>query len=72
MANEIDILMDLDPLELSSVNIEQIISYHRANRAKSESGIKPSKESGPKVSLDSVLGSLVKKAPPVAQVKRRV
>lgn len=51
MANELDELMSLDPLEMSSRDIDAIIAYHRKARANAEAGIKPVKESGPKVSL---------------------
>lgn len=74
MANEIDLLMDLDPLSMSARDIDSIIAYHRQNRANAEAGIKPKKETGPKVSLDSVMGSLLAAKPkaPTVLVKRRV
>lgn len=72
MANEIDLLMDLDPLEMTSANIDQIIAYHRQNRANAEAGIKPKKDSGPKVKIDlQALGLSAAKAPS-AEIKRRI
>lgn len=71
MANEIDELMDLDPLSLSSQNIDDIIAYHRNRRADLEAGHKPKKEIGPKIKLDlERLG--LKKPSTVEPVKRRV
>lgn len=52
MANEIDLLMDLDPLEMTTANIEALIAHHRKNRANSEAGIKPKKERGPEKKID--------------------
>lgn len=74
MSNEIDDLMSLDPLEMSARDIDSIIAYHRKNRANAEAGIKPKKETGPKVSLDGVMGSLLapKAKAPVVMLKRRV
>lgn len=74
MANEVDELMSLDPLEMTAKDIDQIILYHRNNRANHEAGIKPKKEAGPKVSLDTVMASLKPKSvvAPAQTVKRRV
>ena len=69
--NEIDILMDLDPLELTPANIDQISAYHRENRSHVESGLKPKKETGPKLSLDQVMGDLLAIKKPVQELKRR-
>ena len=52
MPNEVDLLMDLDPLELSAQNIDSIITYHRKMRQNHEAGVKPKKESGPKQKID--------------------
>lgn len=71
---ELDDLMNLDPLDMTSEDIAGIIQYHRNARARMESGVKgskPTKESGPKVSLGSVLDKLVKPKP-IVTVKRRV
>lgn len=71
MANEIDELMDLDPLSLSSQDIDKIIAYHRNRRADLEAGHKPKREIGPKIKLDlERLG--LKKAPVADPIKRRV
>lgn len=71
MANEIDILMDLDPLELAQVEggIDGIVAIMRRHRALAEQGIKPKKEAGPKLKIDLVMLGL--KAPE-EEIKRRV
>lgn len=69
--NDLDALMSEDPLKLSNQDIDSIIAYQRKIRAQAESGVKPKKETGPKVSLDKVMANLVK--PKVVEgIKRRV
>lgn len=69
MANEIDELMSLDPLEMAKGdNLDKIIAYHRKNRANAEAGIKPVKEKGPKVSIAEVTANLTGKITPTAPV----
>ena len=78
MSNEIDELMDRDPLELSDRDLDGIIAYHRMRRAERAKGksAKPTKESGPKVDLSAVLkrisGDKPKTTPPKTTVLRRV
>lgn len=69
--SEIDILMSLDPLELTSTpaRIDQIIAYMRRARANFAAGIKPPRASGPAIKLDVAAMGLVK---PAGQIKRRV
>lgn len=67
MPNEIDELMDRDPLDLSSQDIDKIIAYMRNQLMNFTAGGKPQKDEGPKLDL-SQLG-LVPKAEPI---KRRV
>lgn len=71
MSNEIDDLMSLDPLSMTKDNIDGIITHYRTKRANAEAGIKPTKASGPKASLTSIMDSLVAK-PAGEPVKRRV
>ena len=55
MPNEIDVLMALDPLELSAQDIDSIIAYHRKNRAIVESGGKPKRgATGPALTLADI------------------
>lgn len=50
--NNIDELMSMDPLQMSAVDIDAIIAYHRRNRANAEAGVKPKKETGPSPKID--------------------
>lgn len=77
MANELDELMDLDPISLTTENLDAIIAYHRKARANAEAGIKPAKEKGPKVDLSGVLSGLLGAKAPAPKpatggLKRRV
>lgn len=54
MANEIDRLMSLDPLELSAQDIDSIISYQRKARAAYESGAKPKKAAEAPIDLEEL------------------
>lgn len=67
--NDIDLLMSLDPLELSKQDLECIIAYHRNQRALREKGVKPTKDKGPKSTLDLVALGLKPAAP---KINRRV
>lgn len=73
MSNEIDLLMDLDPTEMSAKNIDDIIEYMRKQRGNFEKGIKPKKAEGPKKTIDLASLGLSKKAaePPPAPMTRR-
>lgn len=68
MANENNIneLMDIDPLELTSTpgTIDAIIAYHRKNRANAAAGIKAKKETGPKKDLSEALKGMFGEAAP--------
>lgn len=69
--SEIDELMSLDPLELSSQDINKIIAYQRKARANNEAGIKPKKEAGPKADLSKVMQALKVKGPEEVLMTRR-
>lgn len=68
--NDIDELMDTDPLDLTSDDprLEAIIAYHRQARANAEAGIKPKKADGPKGKIDLLSLGLVKKGPPMRRL----
>lgn len=78
VTNELDALMDLDPLELTNENLDAIIAFHRKKRAERETGgprtrTKAVKDSG----AGSALGALVKEMvgaqkPAGPVVKRRI
>lgn len=52
--NDIDLLMSLDPLEMSDLDIDKVIAYHRNQRAAREAGKtgRAKKDSGPSTKLD--------------------
>jgi hypothetical protein len=53
MSNEIDLLMDIDPDNMSDRNIDNIIAYMREHqRQHLQQGIKPKKAEGPKRTID--------------------
>ena len=68
MANDIDDLMDLDPVALTKnpAAVDAIIAYHRNNRAKAAEGMKPKRTANP---IDLKALGLVKAGP---IVKRRI
>ncbi len=68
MINDLDELMSRDPLSLSTQDIDQIIEYHRRQRARRASGEKAPKPTA--VDISSVMKSLKPKAP-VTEIKRR-
>lgn len=77
--NTIDDLMNIDPMDLTKDDIDAIIAYHRQNRQLLAEGVKPKKDKGPSVSLDSVMNALAVKAtgelpekPKTEGIKRRV
>lgn len=55
---DLDHLMALDPLQLSAQDIDEIVNFHRQQRAHYESGGKPKRPSGAKAGLDSVVRAL--------------
>lgn len=57
--NEVDRLMDLDPLELSAQDIDEIIRYQRKMKANFDAGIKTPKGDAPKIDLKALLGASV-------------
>lgn len=59
MPSELDILMDLDPVNLTKEDLATVVAYHRKKRAERSSGTgkKAEKEVG-SVSLDSIVKSI--------------
>lgn len=76
--NDIDLLMSLDPLELTHDDLSAIVLYHRDLRAQREAGkgkaaAKAARGSGVKLDIASLMSSIV--TPQVgggASIKRRV
>ena len=72
---DLDELMSLDPLSLSSQQIDEIIAYQRKNRASREAGVKVKKgknPDAPKVKLDLTALGLIPKKIEGPIMKRRV
>lgn len=70
--SDLDELMDRDPLNLSAQDIDDIIAYHRKQRARRAAGEKPLKNTaGPKVDLTKIVKGLSPK-PATPVVTRRI
>lgn len=69
--NDIDLLMSLDPLDMSKQDIDKIIAYHRNQRALKESGARTraKKDTGPSQKIDLQKLGLVAAAP---KIDRRI
>ena len=65
--SDLDWLMSMDPLLYDKIHIDAIITYQRNHRANVEKGFKPKKDSGPKLTLDSLLDKVKPKAAPIAR-----
>lgn len=63
---DLDDLMSRDPLSLSSQDIDEIITYHRRQRARRAAGEKLDK---PKIDLSSVAARLNMRAPEKVEPK---
>ena len=63
--SDLDWLMSLDPLNYDKIHIDAIITYQRNHRANVEKGVKVKKDSGPKLTLDSLLDRVKPKGPAV-------
>lgn len=72
--SEIDLLMSLDPLELTKIDLSSIVAYHRRLRAEREAGKGRAARAAnaPKVKLDLAKLGLVKTQGGGSVIKRRV
>lgn len=70
--SDIDDLMTSGRLDLSDQEIEKIVAYHRAARARRAAGEKPAKVSGPTVDISSITKKLISDAKPKTNFTRRV
>lgn len=81
--NDIDALMDLDPLELGTRELDAIIAYHRKKRAEREAlppgtrgkrTTKASKDTGGSSALSNLVKTMVLNSPAAEKtiVKRRI
>lgn len=71
MANNLDTLMDKDPLDLTAQDIDAIIASHRKGRAAAASGTKAKRETGPKIDISALVQEMTQGAAPVAAKIRR-
>ena len=68
--NDLDLLMSRDPTDLSSLDIDSIIAYHRTQRARRAAGEKPTKPVAASRDISDIMSKLVKK--PVSNFTRRI
>ena len=73
--NSIDVLMSLDPLEMSKQDLDAIIQYQRKAKANFDMGIKPKKGAnaeGKTIDLSQIVSNITGAAPKVTgKVERR-
>lgn len=70
--NDINRLMDLDPLDLKNEDIEALISYHRQQRGAFDAGQQPKKKAeAPVVDTSSMMKALKASAPVEPTITRR-
>ena len=72
MANDLDELMSRDPMDLSAQDVDAIIAYHRASRARKASGEKPTKSASATVDISAITKKLIADAKPKINLIRRV
>lgn len=75
MTQELDLLMSLDPLDMTNDDIDEIILHHRRHRVQLEHGVKLKKSdltSRSKQSLENVLSALKVSPTPQQTIKRRI
>lgn len=74
-ASSIDVLMSLDPLEMSNQDLDAIIAYQRKAKANFDLGIKPKKGAnaeGKTIDLSQVISNITGAQPKVqGKVDRR-
>jgi hypothetical protein len=70
--SDLDLLMSRDPTDLSSLDIDRIIAYHRDQRVRRASGEKPARPSAaPARDMSDIMAKLIKK-PASTSFTRRV
>jgi hypothetical protein len=62
--HDLDLLMSIDPLELSKQDLTRIIAYQRKQRVQREQGVRTRKpKAAPAVSIEELLSTMVQPAP---------
>lgn len=75
--SDLDDLMNLDPLHMTSDDIAGIVNHHRKQRVLIAQGVKPKKDTGPKTDISAIMNRLSVKLSgdlpmPAPTVKRRI
>ena len=71
MSNDLDELMDRDPLDLSDQDINRIIEYHRASRARRAAGEKVTRPTNaPTLNIDELVKKLKPEVKPENKIRR--
>jgi len=73
---DLNVLMSLDPLELTRQDRDAIIAYQRKQRGQREAGVKtkkPKAEGTPTIDIKALLGTVPKATPkPGSTIRRRL
>lgn len=73
IGSELDLLMSLDPLQMSDQDIDKIIAYERQARLEFELGVKaPKKDKGVSIDISSVVAKLTPAAVQPSIPRRRL
>lgn len=67
--NDINTLMDMDPLSLKNSDIETIIAYHRQQRGAFDQGQQPKKKVEHQVDLSTIVKAIAAPQPPMQRRK---
>ena len=77
-SNDLDLLMSIDPLDLTKDDLSKIVAYHRNLRAEREAGKgkavrarNAAAAGGPKLDIAKLLGSMVIPTPQGGNIIRR-
>lgn len=72
IGSELDLLMSLDPLNMSDQDIDKIIAYERQARLEFELGVKaPKKDKGVTIDISKVVAALTPAVPQQGSIPRR-
>lgn len=71
--SELDLLMSLDPLNMSDQEIDKIIAYERQQRLEFELGVKaPKKDKGVTIDIGKVVSALTAAVPQPTMNRRKL
>lgn len=73
IGSELDLLMSLDPLQMTDEDIDKIIEYERRQRLEFELGVKsPKKDRGVSIDIGKVVASLTAAVPQTPMTRRKL